>query len=69
MSKEEDFFVYLLECYAAYKGKPTGEILQELKQKNLVSFILNMYEMYHSESIDNAFMDIDSLLFNGKTAW
>jgi len=69
MSKEEDFFIYLLECYATYKGESTGVILQELKRKHLVSFIINMYEMYHSESIENAFIDIDNLLLTGKTAW
>ena len=36
---------------------------------NISDFIFNMYEMYHSESIENAFKDIDSLIMTGKPAW
>ena len=49
-----------MECYDAYKNKPTGEVLEEWDLLNISDFIFNMYEMYHSESIENAFKDIDS---------
>ena len=29
MTAEHEFYLYLLECYAAYKNKPTGEVLKE----------------------------------------
>ena len=29
----------------------------------------DMYEMYHSETIENAFRDIDSLIATGEPAW
>lgn len=69
MTARQDFFLYLLENYAAYKNRPTGEVLEELNSKNITDFIFNMYEMYHSEALENAFADIDSLLLTGKPAW
>jgi len=69
MSKEFLFFTYLLESYAAYKNTSAGEILKVLDEKNLTDFIYDMYEMYHIERIENAFMDIDSLIETGKPAW
>lgn len=69
LSKEFAFFTYLLESYAEYKNTSAVEILNILDSKKLTSFVYDMYEMYHSESIDNAFADLDSLIKNGKTAW
>lgn len=69
MTAEQDFFIYLLEYYAAYKHKPTGEVLEEWNLLNITDFIFDMYEMYHSESIENAFRDIDSLITTGQPAW
>ena len=69
MTAQQDFFLYLLENYAAYKNRPTGEVLEEWDSKNITDFIFNMYEMYHSEALKNAFSDIDSLLSTGKPAW
>ncbi len=69
MTAQQDFFLYLLENYAAYKNRPTGEVLEEWDSKNITDFIFNMYEMYHSEALENAFSDIDSLLSTGKPAW
>lgn len=37
--------------------------------KKLTDYIYNMYELYHIEAIENAFMDIDSLIETGKPAW
>ena len=69
MSKEFRFFTYLLESYAQYRGTTADEVLKTLKEKNLTYFVMSMYEMYHSEAITNAFMDLDSLIATGKPAW
>ena len=69
MSKEFRFFAYLLESYALHKGITASEVLRLLDEKNLTDFVYNMYELYHVEAIENAFMDIDSLIATGKTAW
>ena len=34
---------------------------------NLTDFIYDMYEMYHVESIENAYTDIDNLMRTGET--
>lgn len=69
LSKEMDFFIFLLNHYAAYKNSSADKILNELDEKNLTDFVYSMYEMYHSEAIENAYKDIDSLLLTGKPAW
>ena len=70
MSKEFRFFTYLLESYAQYKGTTAAEVLRILDEKKLYGFcVYNMYEIYHTEAIENAYMDIDSLIATGKTAW
>ena len=66
MSKESDFFVYLLEHYANYKNTTAEKILKILDEKELTDYVYDMYEIYHSESLDNAFNDIDSLIEKGK---
>ena len=43
--------------------------IHTLDEKGLTEFVYNMYEMYHCESIYNAFEDIDSLIETGKPAW
>lgn len=63
------FFTYLLESYAQYKNMETADVLRLLEEKDLTDFVYKMYEIYHSEAIENAYRDIDSLLENGKTAW
>ena len=62
MTKEMEFFIYLLEQYAEYKNAKSGDIMRQWDEKKLTDFIFNQYELYHSESIENAFKDIDSLL-------
>ena len=69
MSKESKFFTFLLESYAKYKGVTAAEVLKILDEKNLTDFVYNMYEIYHIEAIENAYMDIDSLIKTGRTAW
>ena len=41
----------------------------KIPEKKLTDFVYNMYEIYHVEAIENAYMDIDSLIKTGKTAW
>lgn len=62
MSKEMDFFIYLIENYASYKGKNASEIMKELEELGLVDLIYQMYERYHQEAIENAYNDIDKLI-------
>ena len=62
MSKEMEFFIFLLEQYAAYKQKTADQILTQLDELQLTDFIFNMYERYHCEAIQNAFDDIDALI-------
>lgn len=69
MGKEMEFFIYLIENYAEYKGTTADKIMKLWDEKGITDFIYNMYEMYHSERIENAFEDIDSLIATGKTAW
>ena len=62
MSKEMEFFIFLIEGYASYKGISASEVLTELEQQNLIDYVYMMYERYHQERIENAYMDIDRLL-------
>ncbi len=69
MDKKFELFAYLLESYADYKDTTAHDVLQLLDQKQLTDFVYDMYEMYHSEAIENAFSDLDSLINTGRTAW
>ena len=69
MTEEMRFFLFLIERYAAAKGRPTGEVLQEWDDRGVTKEIYDTYELYHAERLENAFMDIDSLLETGKHAW
>ena len=62
MSKEMNFFIYLLERYAEYKNKNAGDVLRLWDKLGITDFIYDMYEMYHIESIQNAFDDIDRVM-------
>lgn len=66
--KELWFFVYLLEHYAAHKGRKTGQVLREWDARGITDEIYNGYFQYHQERLENAFADIDSLLATGKHA-
>lgn len=59
MSNEMNFFIYLLEKYAVHKGVSAGQILERWDRLGLSEYVHDMYEMYHSEAIENAFADID----------
>lgn len=62
MSKEMNFFIYLLEKYADKKNKNASDILKEWDKLNITQLIYNMYEKYHTETLENTFEDIDKII-------
>ena len=62
MSREMAFFMYLTERYAEYKNTTAGNILRQWDNAGITDRVFNLYELYHTEAIENAFTDIDSLL-------
>ena len=66
ISREMDFFMYLIEAYAARKDRPTSEVMKEWDELGLTDLIFGMYEKYHVEAIDNAFEDIDLMVRDRK---
>lgn len=69
MDEKTKFFMYLVECYAGEKGRPTGDVLREWEERGIVQEVIDNYEMYHIERLENAYEDIDSLISTGKHAW
>ena len=59
MAKEMEFFSFLMEQYAAYKGITANKILAQLEEKKLTDFVYGMYERYHTEALENAFENIN----------
>lgn len=62
MTKEMEFFTFLMEQYAHYKNTTADKVLHQLDELKLTDYVFGMYEMYHSEAIENAFADIDKLI-------
>ena len=62
MSKEFRFFIYLLERFAEHRGESAADLYARLEAAGLVDYARDMYELYHVESIDNAFADLDRRL-------
>ena len=69
MSVEMEFFLFLIERYAEKKGRFTGDVLQEWDTKGITQEIYDGYWEYHQESLENAFVDIDSLVTTNTHAW
>ncbi len=67
MSKESEFFIYLLERYAEYKNTSADLVLKQWDSLELTQFIYDMYEIYHCERLQNAFEDIDLLVSEQST--
>ena len=63
MPKEMDFFIFLLEQYAAAKETTADRILRQWDDAGVTDTIYSMYDRYHSEAIENAFDDIDRIIF------
>ena len=66
MNEEDKFFLYLLECYACEKRRPTAEVLKEWDERGITQYVKGNYWQYHAETIENAYADIDSMLSIGK---
>ena len=62
MSREFKFFIYLLERYAESRGVTADVMLNRLKTNGVLDYAIGMYALYHVESIENAFADLDSKL-------
>ena len=62
LSRESEFFIYLIERYAAIKETSADQVLKQWDELNLTTFIYDMYEIYHVERLQNAFDDIDVLI-------
>ena len=62
MSKQSEFFLYLIERYAEYKGTSADKVLDEWKRKNVIKLIYDMYDIYHCERLENAYDDIDDII-------
>lgn len=69
ISPEMEFFIFLLQQYAAYKQTTGDKVLKIWDEHGVTEWILKNYWGYHSEAIENAFKDIDSMLATGKPAW
>ena len=64
MTKEMEFFTFLMEQYARFKNTTADKILRQLDELKLTDYVFNMYEMYHTEALENAYTDIDKLIEN-----
>lgn len=65
MPKEMDFFIFLIEQYAAANNTTADQVLQKWDEAGVTDTIYDMYERYHSEAIENAFEDIDEIMKTG----
>jgi len=65
MTKEMEFFLFLIERYAKAKGRMTGDVLREWEDKGITKEIFDGYFEYHQERLENAFDDIDALKMIG----
>lgn len=63
MSNEMQFFMYLTERYAEQKGTTSGEILNLWDSFGVTEKIYSLYDLYSSEAIENAFDDLDRLIW------
>ena len=67
MTRESEFFIYLIERYAANKNTTADIVLKQWDALNLTDFIYSLYELYHVERLQNAFDDIDKLIAERTT--
>lgn len=68
MSKEMDFFIYLLEHYAFEKGRFSGDVLREWDELGITQEIYDGWWQYHQERLENAYCDIECLMETGEHA-
>ena len=60
MSKEMEYFIYLLEHYAYDHNTTADKVMKKLKELDLVDYVYNNYELYHIESTELVYEDIDN---------
>ncbi|WP_202962227.1 MULTISPECIES: DUF3791 domain-containing protein [Bifidobacterium] len=51
------------------QGRSASDVLREWDEHGVTQEIYDMYEMYHQESICNAYEDIDHLVATGEHKW
>ncbi len=66
MSKQSDFFLYLIERYSEHKGMAANAVLSIWTKLKVVDLIYDMYEIYHCERLENAFEDIDRIVEDAR---
>ena len=69
MTEEMKFFLFLIERYADNYGRSTGDVLREWDEKGITQEVYDGYWEYHQEALQNAYLDINSLLATGEHAW
>ena len=69
MSDEMEFFIFLLEQYSYFKHRSAKDVLQDWDDHSITEKIYSNYWYYHTEALENAFKDIDSLMATGEHAW
>jgi hypothetical protein len=52
----------LLERYAEYRQVSAQKVLAMWESLGITQFIVDMYELYHIERLENAFEDIDRMM-------
>jgi hypothetical protein len=62
LSKEMKFFIYLLERYAESRDTTADAVLEQWDELGVAELIFDMYDLYHVEKLENAFIDIDDLV-------
>ena len=62
MSREMSFFIYLIERYADSKATVASKIMKQWDENGISSMVYDMYELYHCETLENAFEDIDLMI-------
>ena len=60
ISKKSEFFIFLLEKYAEQKSTSASMVIKQWQERGLLDYIDGMYEQYHTERLENAFVDIDN---------
>ena len=62
MSKEIEFYIYLIERYADFKNVTADVVQRQWDEYGVSDMIFNMYDIYHVERLQNAFDDIDKMI-------
>ena len=62
MSKEIEFYIYLIERYADLKNVTADVVQRQWDEHGVSDMIFNMYDIYHVERLQNAFDDIDKMI-------